>query len=169
MPVLCDTDTLTGLPSPPRWKNGCTGRNGAHGKNIVYLLNIIEETNVVEASLGGRIDASEMKVMGEEIAELLAMVETENFYVLLDYSKAKPLDGRALIELAWIKDTLLESGATKIVNIARDDRDIVDGTTDRIQHVLEGREEFLLNPAEARFPQLAVQHVNCVTYQLKAA
>jgi len=136
----------------------------------VYLLNIIEETNVVEASLGGRIDVDEMRVLGEELAELLNQVETENFYVLIDYSKAKPLDGKARIELAWIKDTLLDQGATKIVNVARDDNDIIDGTTDRIQHVLEGREEFLLDPAEARFPAIPMFARNAfVSYELKAA
>ncbi len=136
----------------------------------MYLLNIIEETNVVEASLGGRIDADEMRVLGEELSVLLNQVETQNFYVLIDYSKAKPLDSKAQIELAWIKDTLFESGATKIVNVARDDSDVVNGTTDRIQHVLEGREEFLLDPAEARFPAMpAVASRAFVTYELKAA
>jgi hypothetical protein len=132
----------------------------------VYLLNIVEETNVVEASLGGRVDATEMRVMGEELAELLTHLETESFYVLLDYSKAKPLDQRALVELSWIKDSLLENGASKIVNIARDEMEVLSATTDRIQLVLEGREVFLLDPAEAKFP--VVTH-ECITYELKAA
>jgi len=133
----------------------------------VYLLNIIEETNVVEASLGGRIDATEMKVMGEELAELLTHVETDSFCVLLDYSRAKPLDRKALVELSWIKDSLFESGASKIVNVARDESEIIAATTDRIQYVLEGKEIFVLDPAEVRFP--AVQQSATAVYHLKAA
>lgn len=135
----------------------------------MYLLNVNEETNVVEASLGGRIDVDEMRVLGEEIVELLDQVEVQSFYVLLDYSKAKPLDDRALVQLAWIKDSLLEHGAEKIVNVARDDQQVVAGTTDRIQYVLEGREEFLLDPAEASFPVLAANGDGLVTFELKVA
>lgn len=120
----------------------------------MYLLNVIDGHTVIEASLGGRVDADEMRVFGEELADMVADLGVEEYCVVFDYSRAKPLDGQAKIELGWIKDSLLDQGAPKIVNIARDDTDIVDGTTERIQFVLEGREEFVLESHKISFPQV---------------
>lgn len=144
-------DTLEGSWTDPR------------GEKEVYLLNVIDGHNVVEASLGGRIDADEMRVFGEELGELMADLGVDDYSVVFDYSRAKPLDGQAKIELGWIKDSLIDQGAQKIVNVARDDMDIVDGTTARLQHVLEGREEFVLETHKISFPQ-----VRAACYRLAA-
>src|SRR5437588_4023259 len=104
----------------------------------MYLLTVQEDQAVVEASLGGRVDATEMRAFGEELAEILESLSNQSYCLLIDHSKAKSLDRDAVAVLAWIKDTALETGAEKIVCIARDESDMVNHTTSRIQAVLEG-------------------------------
>lgn len=126
----------------------------------MYLLNIHEERNVVEVNLGGRLDAVELKVLGEEIAEIAAQFDVPSFYVMLDATTAKPLDSKAQYALAEVKDDLLASGAEKIVTIARDDEARIQFTTDRLQSVLEGREEFVLHASAEQFPVIqSIRHV----------
>jgi hypothetical protein len=117
----------------------------------MYLLTVQEDQAVVEASLGGRVDALEMRAFGEELAELLESLQNQSFYLLIDHSKAKSLDREAVTVLSWIKDTALETGVEKIVCIARDETDMVNHTTHRIQAVLEGKEEFHLEGEPVRY------------------
>ena len=118
----------------------------------MYLLTVQEDQAVVEASLGGRVDALEMRAFGEELAELLESLSNQSYYLLIDHSKAKSLDRDAVDVLSWIKDTALETGAEKIVCIARDENDMVSHTTGRLQAVLEGREEYHLEGDRINYP-----------------
>jgi hypothetical protein len=125
----------------------------------MYLLTVQNDQAVVEASLGGRVDALEMRAFGEDLAELLESLGNQSYYLLIDHSKAKSLDREAVSVLSWIKDTALETGAEKVVCIARDEADMVNHTTYRIQAVLEGREEFHLEGDRMSFPAWQEQSV----------
>ena len=118
----------------------------------MYLLTVQEDQAVVEASLGGRVDALEMRAFGEELAELLESLGHQSYYLLIDHSKAKSLDREAVSVLSWIKDTALETGAEKVVCIARDEDDMISQTSNRIQAILEGKEEVHLDTDELTFP-----------------
>lgn len=121
----------------------------------MYLLSIKDDETVLEASLGGRVDADEVRVMAEELTELFENSDSSVSYVLIDYSKAKAMDSTALGELGSIKQWLLNSGVSKIVNVARDEDQRIDHTGYWMQGVLEGQEEFVLEPEQATFPAVA--------------
>ena len=118
----------------------------------MYLLTVQENQAVVEASLGGRVDALEMRAFGEELADLLETLGNQSYYLLIDHSRAKTMDREAVSVLSWIKDTALDTGAEKVVCIARDEADMVNHTTYRLQSVLEGREEFHLEGDSVSYP-----------------
>ncbi len=118
----------------------------------MYLVSWIEEESRLEASLGGRITVEEMAVFAEEIRESLQIVNASPYRLLLDYSKAKRFDDATSLMLADLKDGCLENGADKIVTIVRDENDVLAHVSSRIQHVMEGREEFLLEQEEIRWP-----------------
>jgi hypothetical protein len=121
----------------------------------MYMIDMIEDCFFVEASLGGKLDPSEIQVMAKDLAATMYGKDINKFTIMLDYSRAKAMDADTRTQLCWVKDALLELGIRKIINIARDDTDLVDGTTDRIQYVLEGREEFLLEPDRTKLPSVS--------------
>lgn len=117
----------------------------------MYLVSLYEKEGIVEASLGGRVTADEIKVFGEELMELLDHLEDQPFEVLLDHSRARRMDAETVVALSDVKDDLLAAGAITIWCIAADDSDRATHQTVRLQHVLEGRESFVAEPAQARF------------------
>jgi hypothetical protein len=120
----------------------------------MYLVTLFENESMVEASLGGRVTADEMRVFADELNDLLETFEGRPFNLMLDYSKAACFDHEAVATLSAIKDQCLEVGASKIVSIPRNENDMVLHTSERLQHVLEGREEFVADPAAVQFPAI---------------
>ncbi len=110
----------------------------------MYLVTVQEDRAIVEASLGGRIDSLEMRAFAEDLEEVLESLGPSSFYLLIDHSRAKNLDGEASMILSDIKDKAFEFGAEKIVTMAGDEEDVARHTTARLQQVLEGREQFCL-------------------------
>ena len=117
----------------------------------MYLVSLYEKEGIVEASLGGRVTADEVRVFGEELMELLDHLEDQPFEVLLDHSRARRMDAETVVALSDVKDDLLAAGALTIWCIAADDSDRAAHQTVRLQHVLEGRESFVAEPAQAKF------------------
>jgi hypothetical protein len=116
----------------------------------MYLVSLYEKDAVVEASLGGRVTADEIRVFAEELIELVAVLENRPFQMLLDYSKTKQIDVETAYALSEVKDRCFEAGAFHIITVA-DDQDLIHHQTMRLQQVLEGREQFVGDPLEARF------------------
>jgi hypothetical protein len=112
----------------------------------MYLMSWIEDEARVEASLGGRVTKEEMWVFAEELKEVAGSMD-QPFLVLLDYSRAKHLEPGAADVLTMLKDFCLENGAAKVVTVAKDEADILAHTQNRLQLVLEGREECVLDVA----------------------
>ena len=111
---------------------------------------------MVEASLGGRVTKEEMWVFGEELKEV-AQTMSQPFMVLLDYSRAKQLEPGASELLSALKDFCLDNGAAKVVTIVKDENEIADRTHQRLQFVLEGREEFVLDASTVQWSAPAAQ------------
>jgi hypothetical protein len=119
-------------------------------------MSWIEEEAMVEASLGGRVTKEEMWVFGEELKEV-AQTMSQPFMVLLDYSRAKQLEPGANELLSALKDFCLENGAAKVVTVVKDEAEIADRTHQRLQFVLEGREEFVVDASSVEWQAPAAQ------------
>lgn len=117
----------------------------------MYLVSLYEQEGFIEASLGGRVTADEIQVFGEELREIVEAFEAKPFQVLLDFSRARRLDGDGVTALAEVKDSMFAMGASQIVNVPGDEHDMVLHQSSRLQQVLEGLESFVSDPAEARF------------------
>lgn len=118
----------------------------------MYLVTVQEDRAIVEASLGGRIDKLEMRAFAEDLEEVLESLGANRFYLLIDHSRAKNLDGEAAMILSDLKDKAFDIGAEKIVTMASDDEDVARHTTARLQQVLEGREQFCLEMPSMQAP-----------------
>jgi hypothetical protein len=114
----------------------------------MYLLTWIEEEARIEASLGGRITVEEMAVLYEELRDVLESLQDQPYLLQLDYSRAKNFDAMTTMVLEEIKDFCLSNGAAKVVSILRDEDDVTIHTNSRLQLVMEGREEFVLEPEQ---------------------
>ncbi|HMS56067.1 MAG TPA: hypothetical protein PKA27_11770 [Fimbriimonadaceae bacterium] len=110
----------------------------------MYLISWDEEEAKIEASLGGKVTADEMEVFAEELLDVIESMSDRAPLVVLDASKAKDFDRASGEAFSGCKDLLLTNGATKVVTIARDETDMLSQTSERLQFVLEGREEFVL-------------------------
>lgn len=117
----------------------------------MYLVSVLADQSRVEASLGGRVTAEEIEVLGEEIVALSGHFNGRAYDLLLDYSKAKTLDREASYVLADMKAMCLSSGVRKIVSVPSDEQQMVRHTSLRLQAVLEGFEEFVFDPSKAQF------------------
>lgn len=113
----------------------------------MYLISWDEEEAKIEASLGGKITADEMEVFAEELLEVVELMSNRAHLVVLDASKAKDFDRASGVAFSGCKDLLLSNGAAKVVTIARDEGDVLNQTSERLQFVLEGRESFVLEPS----------------------
>lgn len=131
----------------------------------MYLVSVYEKDAIVEASLGGRVTAEEIRVLGEELEELLEGFEEESYSMLLDFSKAKRLDTAAMLALGDVKDYCLNNGAIEIVSVPVDEFDSIQHQTLRMQQILEGRERFVSEPSHAR---IAARRESQAEYRIAA-
>ncbi|RYG23628.1 hypothetical protein EON82_13445 [bacterium] len=116
----------------------------------MYLVSLYENEGIVEASLGGRVTADEVRVFGEELMELLDHMPEGSFEVVLDHSRARRMDAETVMALSDVKDELIQNGASMIWSIAADDSDRAMHQTVRLQHVLEGTENFVAEPNQVK-------------------
>jgi hypothetical protein len=121
----------------------------------VYLLSYYEEKGFIEASLGGNVTLGELAVFSEELMEMVEAFEGRSYSMLLDYSKARGLTSDTTIGLEELRDRCFDHGAERIVSVVPNDSAIESATAQRIQLVLEGRESYVLDPAYARFDEVA--------------
>ena len=120
----------------------------------MYLVSYLENEHILEASLGGRVTVEEIMVFGEELEEAIEIFGPCN--ILLDYSRALSFDRNAILALGVVKDACLQAGAQRIVSVPCTDHDLVRHTSSRLQEVLEGKEEFVLDPESAHFSAIVV-------------
>lgn len=111
----------------------------------MYLISWLEDEARIDTSLGGRISVEEARAFVDDLTEIVESMDRP-FLVTLDRSKAKELDRQSSDVLNDMKDRFLEFGAAQIVTIARDEQDVLRETSQRLQNVLEGREQVLLEP-----------------------
>ena len=131
---------------------------GGSCENPMYLMSWIEEEARVEASLGGRVTKEEMWVFAEELKEVAGSMD-QPFLVLLDYSRAKHLEPGAADVLTLLKDFCLENGAAKVVTVAKDEAELLAHTQNRLQLVLEGREEYVLDIATVQWTPASAEQL----------
>ena len=134
----------------------------------MYMMSWNEDEARIEASLGGRITAAEISVLGEELRDVVEAMNSQPYLLLLDYSRAHTLDGEAATELNILKDYCLAHGADKIVSIVYDDDAVSNHTQQRLQLVLEGREAIVAQGDEARYLEPAAAIIDIEEYR-KAA
>lgn len=120
----------------------------------MYLVSVLDDQPVIEASLGGRVELIEMKLFAEEVESQFETWNGDPFFLVLDYSKTANFDEQTAAVLNRLKDRALRLGAARIVSVPQDDSDLEDHVAGRLQSVLEGREEFLVSPLQAKFPQI---------------
>lgn len=118
----------------------------------MYLLSWHKDRSVLEASLGGKMDAAEIRAMGEELTDMLDDVEAESFKLLLNQAGAYGYDSRAYTEIDSLKDLCLKYGATQIVSVIEDDRIRTNQMTSRLQLVMEGIESYVERAEVTAFP-----------------
>lgn len=112
------------------------------GKTTMYMVNWKKEDKTLEASLGGCITLAEAQVFCDAIVYELEQVDEPGFAFHLDYSSATRLD-QGVLETIHIANTYCKlRGASKFVCTARDESEIEYLTGLRLQHVLEGEEEY---------------------------
>ncbi|HVT14454.1 MAG TPA: hypothetical protein VHE55_19490 [Fimbriimonadaceae bacterium] len=95
-----------------------------------------------------------MKTFAEEMEDLFHEWNGDSFYLLLDYSKASTFDARTSQALDDLKEKALEAGAVKVFSVPQEDSELSDHISARMQAVLEGKEEFLMNATQAKFAPL---------------
>jgi hypothetical protein len=126
-------------------------------RTTMYLLSWIEEEARVEASLGGRVTCDEMSVLFEELREVIETVQARPYLLQLDYSKARSFDTATLLILNELKDFCLANGAAMIATILEDEDDLVTHTSVRLQQVMEGSEQFVLDPTHIDWTRPAIE------------
>lgn len=109
----------------------------------MYLINWDPSEKRIEASFGGCITNGEAEVFLEEFREQLSACQGQEFCVVLDYATTKRLDSNVLEAFAAARQDGWNAGAKKVVFVARDENEAVALTDSRLQHVLEGREEYV--------------------------
>ncbi len=129
-----------------RWNNlprsGEVSRRSA-GYVGMYLLSWNEDQRRIDASLGGRITLQEARVLIDDIDETIQRIKDDCFSIRLDRSKVSRYDEGVEPLLQTAQEQFLESGASKIVHIAKDDSEAVQIIDLNLQLVLEGREEVI--------------------------
>lgn len=104
--------------------------------------------------------ADEMKVVYEELQEILSDVDEQPYLMVLDYSKAKSFDVEADMILFDIKEFCLSKGAEKVVSVVRDIDEIVSMTSKSLQNVLIGNEDFVTDPSVIKWtPTVSVSDI----------
>lgn len=123
------------------------------------MVSYYEEKGFIEASLGGKLTPGELDVFGEELLELVDAFGGRPYQLLLDYSRANGVNFGVMYQLGEIRDKCHERGAQKIVSVTTSERELEQETAQRLNQILEGREDFVLDPAYARFAPLAFESV----------
>ncbi len=109
----------------------------------MYLLTWNPEQNRIEASFGGFISNGEAIVFQEELTELLREKAHQLFNIMVDYATASRLDDKVRDILEECRESAIFAGAAKVIFVTRDDSEAHAWTDNRLQQVLEGREEYV--------------------------
>jgi len=123
----------------------------------LYLVSYYEDKGFIEASLGGTLTPGELEVFSEELLELVDAFKGRPYQLLLDYSRARGLNPSALYALGEIRDQCHERGASQIVSVTPGEADLEHETAHRLQHVMDGSEAYVLDPAYAKFAPLGYE------------
>lgn len=114
----------------------------------MYLLTWTEQDATIEASLGGRVTAEEMAVLLEELQDVIDSIPDHPFSLCLDFSKAKLFDDATASILEDLLDFCHGAGVERIIAIVRDEDDLLRHVNARLQRVMEGREQYVVEPDE---------------------
>jgi MFS superfamily sulfate permease-like transporter len=121
----------------------------------VYLLSYYEDRGFIEASLGGKVTLGELEVFQEELFMLVDGLEGRPYHLMLDYSRATGLDAAASDRLSDLRAKCHEAGAQRIVCVVPGQADLERETAHHLEAVMNGYQDFVLDPAYARFAPLA--------------
>lgn len=112
-------------------------------KAVMYLINWNPNESRLEASFGGCITNGEADVFLDEIQEYFEQCKGKDFALILDYATVKRLDDNVLDRFSNAREAGQFAGASKTVFVARDEKEATELTESRLQHVIEGREEYV--------------------------
>jgi MFS superfamily sulfate permease-like transporter len=121
----------------------------------MYLLSYYEERGFIEASLGGKVTTGELEVFEDELLSIIDGLEGRPYNLMLDYSRAKGLDDQGHELLSNIRSKCQSYGAQRIVSVVPGQADLERETAHRLEAVISGLEDYVLDPAYARFHSLA--------------
>ncbi|MBS1709824.1 MAG: hypothetical protein JSS65_14015 [Armatimonadetes bacterium] len=109
----------------------------------MYLLTWNPDESRIEASFGGCITKGEAVVFDEELTDMVKSMQGQIFSVVVDYATASRIEDRAKELLNECRERCIFGGAHKVTFVTRDEREAQDYTNNRLQAVLEGREEYV--------------------------
>lgn len=109
----------------------------------MYLLTWNPDESRIEASFGGCITKGEATVFEEELTEMVKSMQGQEFKVLVDYATASRMEEPVKEQLEQCRERCIFGGASKVTFVTRDEREAQNYTSNRIQEVLEGREEYV--------------------------
>lgn len=113
----------------------------------MYLIDWKPETRTIEASLGGVVTAAEAEVFAAEIIALAGTSPAEQTTILIDRSRAHRIEGEAKAVLGSMRDALHLKAEVRIMELVGLQEHVVETTSERLQHVLDGRERYLVAEA----------------------
>ncbi|MFQ3667481.1 MAG: hypothetical protein SNJ74_12925 [Fimbriimonadaceae bacterium] len=119
----------------------------------MYLISWNEADGRIEASLGGRVPLDEMQVFTQDLEQFIEDLDGQPYTVLLDYSRSRPFDRECRQSLAAFQEWALEQGCVKWVNVVRDAEEQADIVTRRFAAVMDGTEDYVLEPDGATWPE----------------
>lgn len=109
----------------------------------MYILNWNPTSNVIEASFGGYLTAPEADVFFDEFRELLIELGPAHFSVTLDYAMVPRMDSGVKDRLDAAREASLFAGATCVTYVARTEAEAHSLIDERLQAVLEGKEQYV--------------------------
>ena len=110
---------------------------------VMYLINWNPNESRLEASFGGCITNGEAEVFFEELREYFENCKGKEFDLVLDYATVKKMDDHVMDTLYSARDAGQFAGASRTIFVARDEKEATDLTDERLQFVIEGREEYV--------------------------
>ena len=108
----------------------------------MYLLTWNSTHQQIEACFGGRVSDGEAAHFSEEIGTMLRERSGQAFTVVVDYSTASSLDESVPDLFEAVREACRLMNVQKVTFITRDSIEAGLLTEARLEHVLEGREEY---------------------------
>jgi anti-anti-sigma regulatory factor len=109
----------------------------------MYILNWNPTEQQMEASFGGAVTRGEAEVFLDEFRDLLKADDIADFELVVDFAKVSRMDDDVANVFESAREVAKFSGAKLVTFVTRNDDEVVDLTSGRLQQVLEGCERYV--------------------------